>query len=379
MSVFSLAQLLVQETTTAIYDRAIELATSVGLPVTSWQPGDPTRSLYHLLSRTLSSAEQIVVKYIAAGFLDHATGEWLILLAKQVYDVDAIEATRATCTCLLTNLGGGNYTFEPGDITAKTTTATYHNTTGGTLSGVGATLSLEFESDDVGSNGSAAAHAITALDTSLPYITITNTTAALGLDKESDESLRIRCRAKLGMLSPTGPKDAYNYIATSTVSSVTRAKTVGDSAYGSVDVYVASTYGTVGQTDLTTITKAISQSVAPQCVSFRVNSAAVSTVIVNYQLWLYDTVGKTQAEIKAEVEAALIALFASRPIGGDVISGLSGAMYLSLIKRTIESVYPNHAFRVELTSPAADVVLAANEVASLSHDPANSTVTLVAA
>ena len=68
MSVFSLAQLLVQETTTAIYDRAIELATSVGLPVTSWQPGDPTRSLYHLLSRTLSNAEQIVVKYIAAGF-----------------------------------------------------------------------------------------------------------------------------------------------------------------------------------------------------------------------------------------------------------------------------------------------------------------------
>lgn len=381
MSVFSLAQLLITETQSAIYARAIEIAAAVGLPVTSWQAGDPTRSLYHLLSKTLSVAEEIVYKYSAAGFLDYATGDWLTLLAKQVYYVERVEYTYASCLCTLTNSSGGVYVFDPGDITAKNSASgkTYHNTTSGTLSGVGSTLSLQFEADEPGSGSSSAAGEIDELITTFNGVSISNATNAIGVDSESDAALRIRCRAKLGMLSPNGPKDAYNYIATSTVSTVTRAKTVGDSAYGMVNVYVASASGAVGQTELTTIENAISQSVVPQGVSFRVNSAAEKQAVVNYQLWLYDTVGKTKAEIKTEVASALGALFASRPIGGDVISGLSGALYLSLIKRTIESVYPNHAFRVELTSPSADVVLAANEVATLSHNPANSTVTLVAA
>lgn len=378
MSVLSLAQLAIAETESAIYSRALAIATSIGLPVTSWHAGDPTRSLYHLLAKTLASAEGIVAKYIAAGFLDYATGEWLTLLAKQVYDVDRVESTYATCTCTLTNSGGGVYEFEPGDITAKNTDGkTFHNTTGGALSGVGATLSLQFEADESGSDSNTDAGDLNDLVTTFIGVTIANPANAAGIDSESDDSLRSRCRAKLGALSPNGPADAYNYVATSTVASVTRAKTVGDNVDGTVTVYVAGDSGVVQPADVAIIQSAITTLATPQCVAATVVSATPKTVVVDYDIWLYSTVGESETQIRTAISAALSSMFRARPIGGDVIPGEPGRIYHSLISRTIEAVYPAHAYRVRVNLPTSDVTLAANEVAVLSLNSAASTVTLV--
>ncbi len=64
----SLASLLVQQTKTQIYEYALSIATDLGLPVTSWQAGDPTRSLYHLESELLATLETVVVGFISSGF-----------------------------------------------------------------------------------------------------------------------------------------------------------------------------------------------------------------------------------------------------------------------------------------------------------------------
>lgn len=378
MSVLSLAQLAIAETESAIYSRALAIATSIGLPVTSWHAGDPTRSLYHLLAKTLASAEGIVAKYIAAGFLDYATGEWLALLAKQVYDVDRVEATYATCTCRLTSTNSGPFEFDPGDITVKkpNSSVTYHNTEGGSVAGNG-TLDLAFVADQAGKDGSASPNEITEFVTTYLKLAVTNTTAAVGIDSETDDSLRSRCRAKLGALSPNGPADAYNYVATSTVASVTRAKTVGDNVDGTVTVYVASDSGVVQPADVTTIQTAITTLATPQCVAATVVSATPKTVVVDYDIWLYSTVGESETQIRAAISEALSAMFRARPIGGDVIPGEPGRIYHSLISRTIEAVYPAHAYRVRVNLPTSDVTLAANEVAVLSHVPADSGVTLV--
>ena len=378
MSVLSLAQLVIAETESAIYSRALAIATSIGLPVTSWHAGDPTRSLYHLLAKTLASAEAVVSKYIAAGFLDYATGEWLTLLAKQVYDVDRVEATYASCVCTLTNSKGGVYEFEPGDITAKNTDGkTFHSTTGGTLAGVGATLSLQFEADEPGSDSNTDAGHLNDLVTTFIGVTITNPSNAVGVDSESDDSLRSRCRAKLGALSPNGPADAYNYVATSTVARVTRAKTIGDNVNGTVTVYVADDSGTTSGADIAAIQTAITTLATPQCVTATVVSATPKTVVVDYDIWLYSTVGESETDIKTAIAEALATRFRARPIGGDIIPGEPGRIYHSLISRTIEAVYPAHAYRVRVNLPASDVTLAANEVAVLSHVQADSSVTLV--
>jgi len=143
LSVLSLASLLVQETKQRIYERALQIAEAVGLPVSSWQPGDPTRSLFHLEAEVLATLEEIVVGFISSGFLDYATGTWLRILAEQFWDVAVPEATFASTQVTLTNSGEGFYEIEAGDLVFLNSTknTTYRNTTGGTLS-AGSTLTV---------------------------------------------------------------------------------------------------------------------------------------------------------------------------------------------------------------------------------------------
>lgn len=363
----SLAQLLIQETKAAIYTRALSIATAVGLPVTSWRVGDPTRSTYHVLSEILSTAEEIVAGYIGAGFLDYATGEWLILLADQVYDVQANTASYATCLATLTNPTGAIYSFDVGDVTITNGVMTYHNTTAGNLAALG-TLSLEFVADEPGSDGTETTIGIGGIDTMVTVfgtVTVANTTIAVGNDAEEDEPLRVRCRAKLGALSPNGPKDAYNYVATSTSPSVTRSRTFGDTTNGTVSVYLASAAGAVDSTTVDLVEAAILESANPICATVSVDSATEAPIAIDYDLWLYDSVGETVPNIESAVAKALTSLFSSRPIGGDIISPAAGKIYMSTIARTIEAVYPKHAFRVVLNSPASDTALALTQVATI--------------
>lgn len=215
-----LATLLVEETKAAIYKTAIGVATAVGLPTSSWQPGDPTRSLFHLESEVLVVLEKVVVGYIRSGFLEYAaelaaSGDpkdtaWLKVLAKQVFNVDVPSPAYASGTIILTNNGGGLYEdLAAGDITFRSSIndKTYRNTSGGTLaSGPGTTLTVDFVADEAGSDSSAGPGEINELITGLLGVTCTNPLAAVGTD-EQDPSVTVQqCKDKLSALSPNGPR-----------------------------------------------------------------------------------------------------------------------------------------------------------------------------
>lgn len=354
----SLADLVVAQSKAAIYTVALSVAETLGLPVTSWQPGDPTRSTYHVVAEVLGTLEQVVVSYIGAGFLDSSSGDWLTYLAKQVFDVDRIEATYAGTPLTLTNAGGGVYVLDPGDLTVKASGsgATYRNTAGGTLSG-GGTLTLDVVADEAGSASSAGAGDIDTMVTGLLGVTCSNATAAVGTDAESDASLRQRCRDKLGALSPNGPRAAYAYVARTPAlagtSAVTRTRVFTDPATGVVTVYLAGPSGAVLEADRALVEEAILTNAAPLTVTPDVVSADDLTVPVTYTLWVYKRVNKTSGAIESAVEAALAAMFAARPIGGDIIPpATTGALYTSLIESTIRGVFPDDTFRVSVTTPA---------------------------
>jgi hypothetical protein len=369
-----LADLILTETKAAIYQKAIDVAVTLGLPVTSWQAGSPTRSMYHVLSQVLSTVEEIVSEYIKAGFLDYAgdvSATWLKLLAYQVYGYTATEATYATCSVTLSNAGGGEYTFGVGDVTAKATSSgkTYHNTTAGTLTaGPGTTLVLSFEADEAGSDSSAAIGEIDDLVTSFLGVTCSNTTAAVGIDEEDAASIVAGCRAKLGALSPNGPRDAYDYVAQSSAltgtTNVTRSVTVGDSDTGDVTVYVAGPSGAVDPADVALVQTAIETYAAPLCITPTVSSASNVSVPITYRLWVYQSIGMESADIQSAIADALAEMFAARPIGGDLVSGV-GKLWLTMVESTIQSVFPEYAFRVLVTLPAADTTLTASQVAVL--------------
>lgn len=366
----SLATLLVQQTKEEIYEYALGVATALGLPVTSWRAGDPTRSLFQLEAELLEALESTVAGYISSGFLDYAEGQWLEVLAEQVFGVTVAPATYASTTVTLTNAGGGVYTIDVGDLTLKNTTsgATYRNTTGGTLS-AGGTLDITVEAEEAGADFSAAAGEIDDLVTTLLGVTCINATAAIGTDKQSESTTRQQCRDKLDSLSPNGPSGAYTYVARNSeltgTTAVTRARAFGNSTTGVVSVYVAGSSGAVAAPDVALVEDAIATWATPLCITANVASAAAVTVDVTYELWIYQSVNKTTTEIEDEVEDALGDMFASREIGGDIIPpATTGSLYKSLIESTIRGLYPE-AFRVSVTTPAGDTALTNSQVAAL--------------
>lgn len=372
-----LAVQLVKATKEQIYETGLELAEGLGLNVTSWAAGDPTRSTYKFLSSILSSVEEIAYNLVLSAFLDYAEGEWLTLVAKQGFDVDRVVATYAATTVRFTNTGGGLYDgLEAGDITVQNTATgkTYHTTSGGTLAiGPGTTLDLDVIADEAGSDSSAAATEIDDIVSGLPgggVVTVSNATAAIGIDEESDADLRARCRLKLSALSDKGPKGIYDYIARtpslSGAEALTRSRTIGDSDTGDVTLYVAGPSGAVSAGDITAVTDAINRLAAPINDTPTVVNCSNVTIAVTYELWIYASVGKTEDEVKDAIEADLAAMFAARPIGGDILTpGGTGKLYKSLIVATITESFPDQIVRVDVAAPAGDTTLTISQVAAL--------------
>ncbi len=365
-----LSTLLIKQTKEAIYTAGLAIANAIGLPVSSWQAGDPTRSLYHIEAELLALLEDEVIGFISSGFLDYATGAWLKICAKQGFNVDVPSATYATTDVTLTNAGGGVYDIEAGDLTFKSTITdkTYRNTTGGTLSG-SSTLDVTVVADEAGSDSSAGAGEIDQLVTGLLGVTCSNANAAIGID-EQDESVTItQCRDKLGSLSPNGPKEAYAYVARNPdlagTNGVTRVRTYSDSDTGDVTVYLAGPSGGVSEPDRVLVELAIATYATPLCITPTVLAANDVSNAITYELWLYKSCNKTAAEVEAAVLVALEAMIAARAIGGDIIPpATTGNLYVSMVESTIRSAFPQ-AFRCDVTLPAIDTPLGNGDVATL--------------
>lgn len=370
-----LSSLLLSSTKTAIYEFALNVATAIGLPVSSWQAGDPTRSLYHALAECLAARDANADGYIASGFLDFATGVWLKVLAEQQFGVIVPEATYATTELVLTNTSGFVYTIDPGDYTFKnsTTGKTFHNTTGGTLDAqVGmtpGTLTITVIADEPGSDSSSGAGEINAFVTPLGTVTCTNAVAAIGVDEQSEETTRALCRARRGRATPNGPRDAYTDVALDPeltgTTAITGARAYGDSTTGAVTVYLRGPSGAVAEADRALVETAILENATPLCITPTVLSCSNVTVAVTYALTLYARSNVTAAEAAEAIEAALEQMLAAQPIGGDIVSpATTGKLYQSLILSTIMGVFPD-AFAVTVSAPAGDTSLTNAQVAAL--------------
>lgn len=371
----SLASLLVRQTKAEIYAFALGIAQAIGLPVSSWQPGDPTRSLFHVEGELLATLEEVVAGYVESGFLDHAKGAWLKFLALQVFNVVVPEPTYASTDVVLTNNGGGLFAdLEPGDLTFKSTVTgkTYTNTTGGTLaSGPGTTLTVTVVADEPGSDSSAGVGEIDDMVTTLDGVTCTNPEGAVGIDEQAEEVTRQQCRNKLSSLSPNGTAGAYSYVALNAeltgTSGITGAREYG-SATGTVTVYLRGPAGAVSEVDRAKVETAILRYATPLCITPVVQSVSNVSVPVTYTLWVYKSVNRTAAEVQAEVLAALQQLLARQDIGGDIITpsndALPGYLYRSLIESTILRTFPQ-AFRVAVSAPSGDVAVGRGQVAAL--------------
>jgi phage-related baseplate assembly protein len=376
---FSIITLFTPETADKLLDFGLGFAKIVGLDVTSWRTGDPTLAQFKFVAEKLAATDQTVANLARSAVLsvirDAANAgeagaiDWLKMRALEDFGVEAQEATFAASAggtgVTLLNSGGGNYPIdEVGKLTFKSSIngKTYHNTTLGTLApGPGTTVTLEFIADEEGSDSTVAVGEIDTMVTTLLGVSITASAAAVGLDEESPDSIYNRCVASLGALSPNGPKDAYNFVARSPaltgINSIARVITV-DNEDGTVTVYIANATGSATGAEVTAVQAAIDKYATPIGPTVTVVSATgvsiVTVATVAYKGSLSDL--DLQTAIASKRNAKLAAL----DIGGDALVSGSKGVARDLHYEAIRSVVGITS--VSLGTPAADVILAANQV-----------------
>lgn len=313
----SVSDLFKAETAASFFSRCLATAESVGLITTTWRIGDPTLTMYTFLARALATKESSLSDLAKSAFLSSASGDWLTILASEVYGVERVESAPATSTLALTNTGGGYYDRAAGSAVFKSTLSgkTYKSVSALSLHGVGATATVDVIADEAGTASSAGPNEIDSIVTTMLGVEITSSTVAVGLDQQEDEPLREQCRASRGALSPNGPADAYEYVARNSeltgVSDITRATADADNTNFTVIVYVASASGPAAGASVSAAQAAIQRWATPLCVTSVAINAAAQTINVAFTAH-----GDAALPVgsSAAVASALGELFAALPI-----------------------------------------------------------------
>lgn len=351
--------------------------TAAGLPVASWRPGARIRTILAAVATVHSALWTVAGLLAKAGFREYATGEWLTLLAKQVYGLDRVAATFAAGTVTLTNAGGATYTWNIGDLTVQASAVgkNYTNTAAVTLGPSPDTQDVAVAAVEAGSGSTVAALAIDTMVTSAIGVTVSNAAALVGVDEETDDAQRTRCAQVLSTTFPFGSADAYDYTAKlatrldGTSVGVTRTQVDTSSPVGTVYLAVATASGAVSgtysdpATDLGAVNDAIQSQVVPLGVTCSVVSAVVVPVAVTYDFWFLTTSGAAASQVAAKIAAALATFFSAQPVGGEDV-GAGGYCFANSVLATIYAANP-YIIKATLTLPASDRAIADYYVATL--------------
>lgn len=316
MTIYSVAALITVRTFSTILSAGLTVAQGLGVDTTTWRSGDPTRSTYNFLAESLSTSDGMVAEFIKAGFLSSASGDWLKLLAQDQYGVPFTEASFATSTVTIKNNGGGVYPVNAGGVTFKSTVSgkTYHNVSAAAPLTAGVQITLDVVADDSGSDSSAGVNEIDSLVTTMLGVDILSSTAAVGIDEQSEDSLKQQCLDSRGALSPNGPADAYAYVSRNPLltgaQDITRASVEANSGTLAVTIYIAGPSGPVAGASVTAAQAAIEQWATPLCITPTVVNSAADVIPVTATI-----TGVLPSDYLAKINTALGQLFAGLPIG----------------------------------------------------------------
>jgi len=348
---------------------------ALGVKTSSWKPGAVARTIIAGVAIVLAAFSTLQALIAKNGFLELSEGDWLTVVARQVYDVERTVGTFAAGVLTLDNSTGSVHTPGIGDVIAlnMSTGKTYRNTEAFSIGAFETGVLVDFEAIEIGSPSTSAANDIDALETVLLGVTVDNAAAFVGLDAENDEALKARARAKTGTLSPNGPADAYSFLALSATTDdgqpagVTRVTEVPDGE-GNVIVYVATASGTITGSigDTTTPLGAVDESIqtkaVPLAVTATTTAAVAKDIPVTYEVWLRATIGLTVPEIDALIDTAILSFMATQPIGGSRKVPGGGFVFTDAIKAAITAAVGTAVLiDLDLAAPAADVAIAANE------------------
>lgn len=346
----------------------IDKLETYGIPAKSFRRAGTARSILRVVAETFAGFTLAMSDHIKGSFLDTATGGSLTLLARYVYNVERVAATFATGSVTFTNGGGGVYSYGVGEVTVKSSVngKSYRNTEAITL-GASSTANIAIEATEKGTASNAGPGQVDTLVTTMLGVTVSNTAAVQGTDEQPDEEVRILCRAKLGSLSPRGPRSAYDYAARVAVRDdgsnvgVNRTALVAHTDTGTLDLYCATAAGVVSPADLDFIAASVEALARPDTVTANTHSVTAVPLSGSLTVWAQRTAGWDVSAYTAAINAAIESALESYPIGGiNKPPSASRYLFASYIDGVIKSSHSS----IYAVDGAVDLLLNAGEVAT---------------
>lgn len=366
----SLADLQAGVTEDEATEWALTVLTSLGFSATSWQTGSVQRSLVSLIAKSHQVTGTLVAALAKAAFNDTSTGDALTAFSSSHYDNARVTAVAAEHDYTFTGGAvGPPYTIVAGQVTVTNDDGVrFFNVDGGTIPASG-TLAVTIRAETPGTAGNLANDTITTFQTPLAGVTGSNAAIApsttslttVGIDEETDATLRARNTTKWSTLTYAAPAEAYVNMALTADTDITRALTDDSNprGAGTVDVYIARASGTAQAADVTTVQDYIDER---RPVTADVSVIAATEEAQDVTATIYILSAQNTAEKQAEVVAAITAYFDSLPIGGQTTTGATGYVLFSELLHAITDVEGVRS--VSLAAPSADVALASNGVAT---------------
>lgn len=367
----TLQQLRTPVTEDQALETILEHLTSVGFNTTSWHVGALQRKFLRLFAIVYSDITLLVAALVDFVYNETATGDALTEFSASHYQNFRNLAGKTVGQMVLTNTGGIPHTVTASQLVAAFTETdgtlrTYRNTTGGTVSAGGGTLTLVWEAETAGAAWNIPIDSALTLRTPLAGVAITNPLVAgtdtwittLGADEEDDPTLRERNRTKWPLLAIELIKDGVIGVALSASNAVTRVGVDDQNprGAGTFDVYIAGKNATAGTTEVDAVQAKLKGRVFG---SDTVRTYAAPQQFLNLTGTVYYDAGFTQIVVKTAVEKALNDFLATVPLGGFKYSaGPSNIVFKNNIETIIKEA--PHAGQkpvktVTLSVPSGDV------------------------
>ncbi len=357
----SLLTILTPPTAQEVKQTLANLLASAGFPVSSWQPYTVGRGLLESESTSLADLAALIGQIAAGGLLDYSTGAWLDLLATNAYGLTRKTGLPTKGTLRLTDAGGvGPVGVKAGKLRAQSAGLFYTNVGEGTLT-LSGTLDLTWQAEQIGAVYNASNGSDFALVTTIPGVTLATLSAPgeswitqQGLDVESDEQLRIRCRTRWATLGGGASIDAYVSWAMTASAEVAKVAVFAHTPDpGQVSIYLAGAGGTVSGTAVAEVEAYLTPGRIPVCVEVIVASATPVTLTI---AGTASAVSARYAAAKAAIQKALTLLIADLPLGG--------TLYSAQVVKTVMAADPGMV-DCTLTGGDTDTELAAGQVGVL--------------
>jgi uncharacterized phage protein gp47/JayE len=344
----TLAQLLIPLTQSGALALVLAALQTVGFPVTNWVSGAPSKTFAIAFANVMAQLSATIAQIAAGGFIDYAPGfqttpflgDWLGLLAQQLYGLTRNAAITAQETCILSDVAGvGPITITAGQLFAQWTATglQYSNVAGGTIP-LNGQLSVVFQAAAPGAKYNAPVNQIQTLLTPLPGIAINNpgsgspasAIVVQGTDTELDSSLRARCKARWPSLaSPSATTAVYDLWCRTASAQVTRDAITADATVGGqVDIVLAGASGGVSGAVVTAVTNYITP-LLPLCGGLSVVSA--TTAPIAFGGTIYCSAGLIPAAMAA-INLALQAYINSLGIGGTPTGVIESSVVVAIMQ-----------------------------------------------